>query len=86
MADSVFIEINSQYLQSIVDERDEALARNRHLEQAQEAAETMVSALQSLLRDYVTHIMKYHKFWQDEIAERDALMERARILLGEVKG
>ena len=43
-----------------------------------------VFQLRQLVRDFAIYATKYHKFWQEEKAERDALLGRAIELACEV--
>lgn len=52
----------------------------KNTEQSDLAME-IISSLQDLVKDFCTHTTKYHKFWQDELAERQALIDRANRLL-----
>ena len=83
----------AQWIASIYDERDAALARNRELEQANEAAETMVSALTSLVRDWQTLLQEQDelplygpttefRLWEES---HKLLIQRTKDLLGESK-
>jgi hypothetical protein len=46
-----------------------------------ELAMMIISSLQDLVKDFCTYTTKYHKFWQDQLAERQALIDRANRLL-----
>lgn len=41
----------------------------------------IIGSLQDLVKDFSVYTTKYHKFWQDQLAERQALIDRANRLL-----
>ena len=91
--ESLTVDINSEYIQQLYRERDQALARNRQLEQANEAAETMVSSLTSLVRDWQTLLQEQDelplygpttefRLWEES---HKLLIQRTKDLLGETR-